>query len=141
MSHFLHPLSQSCDSFFWPIRSDAKFPLSPVVLQNAIAPAQPAAPRAVPKPARKAPAKPGPRPEQATKPGPRPERATMPVTGPDQNKKPSEGAAGGTSSSSAHKSKKKVVNTLTTVLSARSKVSDETIISATLASLVLTSVT
>jgi hypothetical protein len=65
----------------------------------------------------------------------------MPVTGPDQNKKPSEGAAGGTSSSSAHKSKKKVVNTLTTVLSARSKVSDETIISATLASLVLTSVT
>jgi hypothetical protein len=118
---FPAPLSQTCVWFFWSIRFDAKFPLSPVVFQNAIAPAHPAAPRAAPKPARKAPVKPAPRPEQ--------------------NKKPSEGAAGSTRGSSAHKSKKKVVNTLTTVLSARSKVSDETIISASLASLVLTSMT
>ncbi|TVU19994.1 hypothetical protein EJB05_36180 [Eragrostis curvula] len=76
--------------------------------KNAVAPAHPAAQRAAPKPARKAPAKPAPRTEQATK----------IATGPDQNKKPSEGAAG---SSSACKSRKKAVNTLTTVLTARSK--------------------
>lgn len=79
--------------------------------QNAVAPpAKPVAARAVPKPARKAPAKPVPRPEQAPK----------NATSSNENNKPSEGAAG--SSSSAQKiSRKKVVCTLTTVLTARSK--------------------
>ncbi|KAJ1263473.1 hypothetical protein BS78_09G187200 [Paspalum vaginatum] len=80
--------------------------------KNAVAPVQPpVAARAVPKPARKAPAKPAPRPEQAPKKN---------AAGPDENKKPS-GAAG--SSSSAQKnSRKKAASTLTTVLTARSKI-------------------
>ncbi|CAN6346351.1 unnamed protein product [Urochloa humidicola] len=73
-------------------------------------PAKPVAARAVPKPARKAPAKPAPRPEQAPK----------NATSSNENSKTSEGAA--SSSSSAQKiSRKKVVCTLTTVLTARSK--------------------
>ncbi|OEL31854.1 Cyclin-B1-5 [Dichanthelium oligosanthes] len=79
--------------------------------KNAVAPTKPVAARAVPKPARKAPAKPAPRPEQAPK----------IATSSDENSKPSEGAAG--SSNSAKKNpRKKVVCTLTTVLTARSKV-------------------
>jgi G2/mitotic-specific cyclin-B, other len=127
MGHFPSPLSQSCDSCF--LLNHSIRP--PVILQNAVAlaPAHPAAPRAAPKPARKAPAKPAPRPEQASKPAPRPEQASKPATGLDLNKKPSEGVAGSTSGSSCRSvrnSRKKVVNTLTTVLSARSKVSDGT---------------
>ncbi|XP_062180654.1 cyclin-B1-5-like isoform X1 [Phragmites australis] len=79
-----------------------------VANKNAVAPALPAVARAAPKPTKKAPAKPVPRPEQAIK-----------ITaGSDENRRPSEGAA---RSSSAHKSRKKVVSTLTTVLIARSK--------------------
>ncbi|CAN6337218.1 unnamed protein product [Urochloa humidicola] len=82
--------------------------------KNAVAPppAKPLAAPAVPKPARKAPAKPAPRPA--------PEQAPKNATSSNENKKPSEGAA--SSSSSVQKiSRKKVVCTLTTVLSARSK--------------------
>ncbi|XP_062231739.1 cyclin-B1-5-like [Phragmites australis] len=79
-----------------------------VLTKNAVAPAHPVPARAAPKPTRKAPTKPVPRPEQAIK----------ITTGSEENRKPSEGAAG---SSSAHNSRKKVVSTLTTVLTARSK--------------------
>ncbi|KAK3135211.1 hypothetical protein QOZ80_5BG0416130 [Eleusine coracana subsp. coracana] len=83
--------------------------------KNAVVPAQPAAPRAALKPAKKAAAKPAPRPEQATK----------AAAAPDQNRKPSEADAGSTSGSSCcrsvRNSRKKAVNTLTTVLTARSK--------------------
>lgn len=77
-------------------------------MQNAIAALKPASkPEAALKPARK-PAKPVPRPEPVTK------------ISPDEIKEPSESV----SSCSAHRySRKKVVNTLTTVLTARSKVS------------------
>uniref|UniRef100_A0A0A9CJF0 Cyc1 n=1 Tax=Arundo donax TaxID=35708 RepID=A0A0A9CJF0_ARUDO len=78
-----------------------------VLNKNSVAPAHPAPARAAPKLTRKAPAKPVPRPEQAIK----------ITTGSDENRKPSEGAAG---SSSARNSRKKVASTLTTVLTARS---------------------
>ncbi|PAN18860.1 hypothetical protein PAHAL_3G231600 [Panicum hallii] len=78
--------------------------------KNVMPPAKPVAARAVPKPVRKAPAKPVPRPEQPPK----------IATSSDENRKPSQAAAG--SSNSAQKnSRKKVVCTLTTVLTARSK--------------------
>ncbi|GJM88948.1 hypothetical protein PR202_ga05535 [Eleusine coracana subsp. coracana] len=83
--------------------------------KNAVVPAQPAALRAALKPAKKAAAKPAPRPEQATK----------AAAAPYQNRKPSEADAGSTSGSSCcssvRNSRKKAVNTLTTVLTARSK--------------------
>lgn len=89
--------------------SCTKIPFGLVVLQN-VAPADPPVPCAAAKPARKAPAK------------PKPEHATKITTARDQNKKPLEGVA---SSTTALISRKKAVNTLTTVLTARSKVSDE----------------
>ncbi|CAL4908859.1 unnamed protein product [Urochloa decumbens] len=82
--------------------------------KNAVAPppAKPVPAPAVPKPARKAPTKAAPRPA--------PEQAPKNATSSNENSKPSEGAAG-SSSSVQKKSRKKVVCTLTTVLSARSK--------------------
>jgi hypothetical protein len=76
-------------------------------LQNAIVPAPPAALKPVAK--------------KVLKPVPRPEEATKAIyAGSDENRKPSEGAA----TSPTHKlRRKKVVNTLTLVLSHRSKVS------------------
>lgn len=86
-----------------------------VVLQNAVAPpAKPVAARAIPKPAKKAPAKPAPRPQQ---------QAPKISTSSDENSKPSEGAPSSSSNSGQKNSRKKVVCTLTTVLTARSKVS------------------
>nr|CAB3461092.1 unnamed protein product [Digitaria exilis] len=81
--------------------------------KNAVEPAKPVAARAVPKPAKKAPAKPAPRPKQ---------QAPKISTSSDENSKPSEGAPSSSSSNSVQKnSRKKVVCTLTTVLTARSK--------------------
>ncbi|KAG0518623.1 hypothetical protein BDA96_09G191900 [Sorghum bicolor] len=89
--------------------------------KNAVAPAQPVAARGVTKPARKVPAKNIPRPEQENrKPSEgaakNPEGNRKPLEGaaknPEGNRKPSEGAKNG---------RKKLVCTLSTVLSARSK--------------------
>ena len=90
-----------------------------VVLQNTVAPAQPVAARAVTKPARKVPAKNIPRPEQAPKENRKPSEGG--AKHPEGNRKLSEGAAG--SSRFVQKDgRKKHVYTLSTVLSARSKV-------------------
>jgi cyclin B len=74
-------------------------------------------------PARKEPA-----PKPAKKVVPRPENAAKASTGAgvNENKKPSESEGAGSSSggSALKYSRKKVVNTLTSVLTARSKVSD-----------------
>ncbi|KAL5231994.1 hypothetical protein ABZP36_030770 [Zizania latifolia] len=71
------------------------------------------------------PAKKDPAPKPGRKLVPCPENATKVTTGAGENKKPSEGAgssSGAGAGSSAHKySRKKVINTLTSVLTARSK--------------------
>lgn len=86
-----------------------------VVLKNAVAPAQPVAARAVTKPARKLPAKNIPRPEQAPKENRKPTEGA--AKDPEGNRKPSKGAA-----AVQKNGRKKLVCTLSTVLSARSKV-------------------
>ncbi|KAF8715925.1 hypothetical protein HU200_026888 [Digitaria exilis] len=80
--------------------------------KNAVEPAKPVAARAVPKPVKKVPAKPAPRPKQ---------QAPKISTSSDENSKPSEGAPSSSNNSVQKNSRKKVVCTLTTVLTARSK--------------------